>query len=747
MPADDDTVARNYEIIWTANPDAVKGAVNEEFTGTLVVFMYDFNLTKAGPAAVIPASERFLEAALEYREHGCPQSRIHAASGAPLINCEHVYVLGAAINAHMTELARSDFLLFGPIVFLVTLIILFFAFNDLTSTLIAALSFTLGLVWVYGFMGYMAMPLTFFGLLIVPITLGVGKEYAIYVTNQFQELISEGKPRDEALRITGRGAGSALLLSSLTSVAGIATMMLADFFVMRDLAILTCVSFTALFILSITFIPACQGLRRRIKRRTYHPSRAMGTLAGSMKRHTVLVVAVVLVGTVGLAVKSLEIEEYFGISGGFKEGDYLEESYQYYNEVLGGSGTELVVVQGNITEPSALDYIHRLDEAFKEDKRTVPKESNVNSIIIALETYYALKDGLLNPAALGSTLNRSNIPDDGAQVHRDIQAMFDSKPWSSLAALFTGRSGNVAVTHVFYHIESETYEGLKQDWESLNADIAKADQRSPGGQRPDSVTKVDLVGTQDTFYLYVTYGQPWLEYVTYMAAFLTLLIVVLVLGRGRDLLAALPGAAAFGLWFLGALGGEGGLTVFGQELPLVALAGTAAALTLLLLWLLRARDVAAIMVPMLLSGIWWAGMLPMFGIKASLTLMLPTVFLISVGSDYAVQYVWNYKQTGDMRKVYEVTGKANLYVVAATVVAFLLFVPMQLVLSSQGALAAALAIIVIFVLTTVLIPVFYPASPPRRFGPGVVRPAVGAADPIAPPEGKKAKTVSWGKGR
>jgi predicted RND superfamily exporter protein len=140
----------------------------------------------------------------------------------------------------------------------------------------------------------------------------------------------------------------------------------------------------------------------------------------------------------------------------------------------------------------------------------------------------------------------------------------------------------------------------------------------------------------------------------------------------------------------------------------------------LVLLLLRARDVAAIMVPMLLSSVWWAGLLPLFGIKASLTLMLPTVFLISVGSDYAIQYVWNYRQQGDMRAVYGSTGKANLFVVAATVVAFLLFVPMKLVLSSQGALAAALAILVIFTVTTILVPVFYkvalrdgkPHSPP-----------------------------------
>jgi predicted RND superfamily exporter protein len=121
----------------------------------------------------------------------------------------------------------------------------------------------------------------------------------------------------------------------------------------------------------------------------------------------------------------------------------------------------------------------------------------------------------------------------------------------------------------------------------------------------------------------------------------------------------------------------------------------------------KPRDVAAVMIPMLMAGVWWAGLLPLFDIKASLTLMLPTVFLISVGSDYAIQYVWNYRQIGDMGEVYRSTGKANLFVVVATVLAFLGFVPMKLVLSSQGALAAALAILVIFGVTTLAVPLFY----------------------------------------
>lgn len=751
FPPDDRTVSLDYSIIQTANFAAVQGVTNDKFTGTLLVFMYDFKLTKAGPEAVLPASAVFLDAVIDWKDNECEQSRIQTAKGESLINCPHVYVLGEAINAHMTDLANKDFEKWGPIVFVATLIVLVFAFSDLISTLIAALSFTIGLVWVYGFMGYAHMPLTFFGLLIVPITLGVGKEYAIYVTNQYLEYVAEGNTRERAFELVGHRAGAALFIASVTSIAGVATMMLAKFFIMRDLAILTCFSFGALFIVSITFIPAAQSLRRRPRKenvKPFRPSRTMGGLAVLLRKNRVPIIAIALVGTIFFAAEAQRIEEYFGISGGFKKGDYLEVSYNYYNQVLGGSGTELVVIEGDVADPGFIQYLRDLDASFKADTSTIPKASNVNSLIIALETYYSLRDGLTNPAALNSQQGKSSIPNDHDEVKHDVQAMFDSPVWGTLAALFVGKDMNMAVTHVFYHIKSETYASLKEDWDSLNKDIGNdvEGHPAPGGKpvRPASVKAVNLVGTQDTFYLYVTYGQPWLEYVSYMASFLTLAIAIFILGRKRDYFALLPSVVAFGSWYTG---------VFSHDLPLIGLAAGAGVVTVLLLAVLRSRDIAAIMIPMLLASVWWAGLLPLFDIKASLTLMLPTVFLISVGSDYAIQYVWNYREIGDMRKVYESTGKANLFVVLATTVAFLLFVPMKLVLSSQGALAAALAILTIFVVTTLIVPVFYPIPAPRKkkggaavtdvsfepqggiaYAPAAPEPVHGADDgPLGPP--------------
>lgn len=718
LPQDSATFARDYSVLFQAAPDVVEAQTNENFTGAILVFIYDVNITKEGPEKVVPVATKFVHAAQEWRDVGCPAlKQQNILNNGPAFDCSRTYILGQSINGHMTELAQQDFQLWGPIVFIVTFLVLVVAFTDVPSMLIAFVSFCMGLVWTYGLMGYLHIPLTFFGLLIVPITMGVGKEYAIYVTNQYMEYSASGRPKDVVWAMVGRRAGAALAIASITSVAGLMAMFLAGFHIMRDLALLTVFAFSALFLLSITFIPAAQSIRKKkAKVKAFKPSLLMGGVCRTIGKNRVATIAIVLVLTGALAYESTHIEEYFGISGGFQKGDYVEESYRYYNEALGGSGTELVVLEskepGGIADPTTLQYIASLDQSFLKDSKHVPKASNIASLMLGLRTYYDLKNGLYNPAILnekkpGADVN-VNVPMDKERVAADIKYMYTNPIWSPLVALFVSPDSTFAVTHVFYKIGKEDYASLKDDWNNLNCDVGNvpleyACVNTPTMQRPQTLRSVDLVGTQDTFYLFVEYGMPWLDYVGYIATFLTLLVAIAVLGRPLQFLALLPGAAV----------GAASLSGYITHAQLPYYVGGAALVSIGLLVALKARDTLAVMIPMMIASIWWLGTLPLFDIKASMTLMLPTVMLISVGSDYAIQYVWNYREVGNMEEVYRTTGKANLYVVIATVIAFLLFVPMKLVLSSQGALAAALAIVSIFLSTTILVPLFYPPPEAR----------------------------------
>ncbi len=129
-----------------------------------------------------------------------------------------------------------------------------------------------------------------------------------------------------------------------------------------------------------------------------------------------------------------------------------------------------------------------------------------------------------------------------------------------------------------------------------------------------------------------------------------------------------------------------------------------------------------------LTTLWWFALLPFFGIGLAITLTLPIAFIIAIGTDYAVHFMWNIRQTGDPREVFESTGKAVLFSFITTTGAFTFFVFLQNVAVSRTMVATTIAFAVIFLVTMMVIPSFFPVAA-RHKG---AAPAEAAPAPSAP---------------
>ncbi|HEV8361071.1 MAG TPA: MMPL family transporter [Candidatus Thermoplasmatota archaeon] len=661
-----------YAGLYQASRPAIEGIVNENFTATLLVFMYDLETTRAGPEKVLPASGAFLACVQEYR--GWLKAGNSTLGAHNALNPDHVYVLGELINAHSTDLATQDFQQFLPIVALVILGCLMIAFRKPSVVLITFITLGVAIAWTYGLMGHLRLPLDFFSMLIVPISLGAGVDYAIHVANEYTALRGDGLPHPDAVRGTGRRVGAALVITALTTIAGFVIMTFSEFPPMVNLGLLGTILFVTVLTLALTLIPALltltQARRKGLKPAVYREAFVTRHTARFVGRYKAFVLLLVVVGTVVLGVSATQVEPYFDISGGFREGDYVRTSYEYYNTHWGGAGTELLTVippgQNGVADPSTMRYLAALDNEFKHNLTSViPHPSNVNSLRIAIDTYETLKDG--GPSIVTTLLAKGNNPDafvippTKEGVLGDIRAMYADPVFASLAALFVDPDATVAVNHIFYEIHGGTFGDLERAWTQMNQGIKRAQSEA----QPLPGTKTDLVGTQDTFYLYVKYGYPWIGYVAVLS---TLAVVVLAAIFMRD-----------------------------------------------------ARSVVVVLLPMVLTSIWWLGILPLFGIQASLTLMLPIVFISCVGSDFAVQYAWAMKHERDPDRVFGTVGKGIFWSAVTTILAFAVFAQGDLILAAQSALATALAIIMIYIVTMLVVPPFYhkgwlggKRAPPRK---------------------------------
>lgn len=651
LPPDSATFNAYYNGLYEGARPAIEGILNEEGTATILVFMYDLDTTKRGPEAVLPASKAFLDTVLEYREF-LKQGK--SAFGAhEILNTERVYVLGELINAHSTALANEDFRALLPYVFLAILGLMLIQFRSPRVVIVTFSALLLGVVWTYGLMGHLRMPLDFFSMLIVPISLGAGVDYAIHFANEHAALRSEGMPPEIASRRAGETVGAALVIAAMTTIVGFLAIVPSSFSPMINLGLLGAFLFVAVLLATIVVIPALLAVVGAPLGKPYREAVLTRRTAGFLRRHRLTAIGLFLAGSALVLPGVGKLTPYFEISGGFHEGDYVRESYEYYNAHWGGAGTELLTVipprAGDVADPVTMAYVAAIDYEFKNNlTEIVPRASNVNSLRIAIDTYETLKSGV---QSVGGTVifkrgdtSQYNIPPSREGVVRDIREMYADPVFASLAALFVDEDASVTVVHIFYEIRGGSFSDLERAWNLMTQGIADASRSSP----PLPGTRTDLVGTQDTFYLYVKHGYPWIG--------------------------------------------------------LVTLGSTLAVIVLIALFLRRARDVVAVAVPMVVTTAWWFGILPWAGIQVSLTLMLPIIFITAIGSDYAVQYVWNLRRMGDPDRVFGVVGKGVLFSMVTTVVAFLIFSRGNLVLASQSALATALAILVIYVVTLLLVP-------------------------------------------
>ncbi len=119
------------------------------------------------------------------------------------------------------------------------------------------LSLGLGLIWLGGAMGYLNIKLNFMNFLALPITVGVGVDYA---ANLWARMRSEGHG---ALREIIADTGSAVALCSTTTIIGYSSLLLAHNRALRSFGIVADVGEITCLLAALTLLPVISYLRAR----------------------------------------------------------------------------------------------------------------------------------------------------------------------------------------------------------------------------------------------------------------------------------------------------------------------------------------------------------------------------------------------------------------------------------------------------------------------------------------------------
>ena len=151
-----------------------------------------------------------------------------------------------------------------PVAVAACLILLTFWMRSVTLALVTIIPIGLVVSWLYAFMHVAGYSLNFVTATIAAVSIGVGIDYSIHMTQRFREELGRGNGAEEALRAAASGTGVALAGSAASSVIGFAVMAFAPMPLFSAYGVITAVmifmaAVAALFVLPSLLLVVHRG--------------------------------------------------------------------------------------------------------------------------------------------------------------------------------------------------------------------------------------------------------------------------------------------------------------------------------------------------------------------------------------------------------------------------------------------------------------------------------------------------------
>jgi hypothetical protein len=287
---------------------------------------------------------------------------ILAAAAGP----ERIVMTGSpAFKVTAARLMRDDLLKFTPGTMLVIVLVLLLSFRSLRGVVLPIVTTGIGLLWTMGLMAAFDVPIDLGTLVLPTLLMVVGGTYATHVVSRYyEELESGGSATEIALRIV-RHLGVPVIVTALTTVLGFASLAVYRVEAIRSLGIFAAAGITALFVLSLTFVPAVLVLLRVPAARTTTAAAETTWLTPFLEwlgrfgfRHSRLILvawAVILAGFVW-GMRWVRVDTNY--PSYLPDHSALRQAGRLINERLGGSISLFVTVDA--PEPGVLTRIDAL---------------------------------------------------------------------------------------------------------------------------------------------------------------------------------------------------------------------------------------------------------------------------------------------------------------------------------------------------------------------------------------------------
>ncbi len=157
-------------------------------------------------------------------------------------------------NNMLQSLFKSQIVTLGFV--LVLLFIMFLIiFKSLKIALIAILTNTLSISVIFGFMGWLNIPLDMMTITIAAISMGIGVDDTIHYIHRFNDELKVDGNYEEAMKRSHRSIGNAMYYTSITVILGFLVLVLSNFIPTIYFGLLTVIAMLSALLGSMVLLP------------------------------------------------------------------------------------------------------------------------------------------------------------------------------------------------------------------------------------------------------------------------------------------------------------------------------------------------------------------------------------------------------------------------------------------------------------------------------------------------------------
>lgn len=309
-----------------------------------------------------------------------------------------VYITGGpVISATITDAMNDDIVLLIPLVLIVLLGVLFFAFHRTSGIILPVLTVLIATIWSVGSMPLLGIKLSILSMIVPVILVAVGSAYGIHVVTHYYEETGKKQLTNEEHRqiVFGlvRRLFKPVFLAALTTLAGFISFCFTPIVPMFEFGVVTSLGVLAAFIVAVTLIPACFLIRGpkeiKAKRKNEKQGRDWDVVIGQgfftlvMRRRlvlvcTVLLTVIALYGSSKLIIDNVLVEY-------FNDDTDIVRSDKFIREKFGGSKSISMVLEADSTEalldPKVLGAMDDLSAILMEREPLIGKVAGFSDMV------------------------------------------------------------------------------------------------------------------------------------------------------------------------------------------------------------------------------------------------------------------------------------------------------------------------------------------------------------------------------